>query len=87
MKRVTGIGGVFFKAQDPEMLRAALPFREVRRGLWGLHQQAGAPLPTALAGTEAAAIAAPWYLVFATEADGTIIEGRLMTVRECAIVR
>jgi proteasome lid subunit RPN8/RPN11 len=72
-------------ALDWDALRAALPFREVRPGLWGHLQPAGAPLPPVLAETEAAACAAPYYLVFATEPDGALVEGRLVTVRECAV--
>ncbi|MGL4649258.1 MAG: Mov34/MPN/PAD-1 family protein, partial [Caldilineaceae bacterium] len=72
-------------ALDWPTLRAALPFREVRPGLWGYHQPAGVPLPAPLDGAAAATIPAPWYLVFATEPDGALIDGRLVTVRECHI--
>jgi proteasome lid subunit RPN8/RPN11 len=61
-------------------LRAALPFREVRPGLWGWFTEADAPLPVA-----APVVDTPYYLVFACTDTGTWIEGRLVTVRESPV--
>ncbi len=66
---------------DWETLRRALPFREVRRGLWGWHAAQGAPLPPPLALNETSR----FYLVFATQPDGALVDRRLVTVRECAL--
>ncbi len=68
-----------------ETLRRALPFHEVRPQLWGLHVGFDAPLPAPLAGGATASIAAPYYLVFNTDAAGALQEGRLVTVRECPL--
>jgi hypothetical protein len=73
-------------ALDWNALRRALPFVEVRRGLWGYFQAAGAPLPAVLAATPAAGQRAPWYLVFATDTEGALLEGRFVIVRECAVM-
>ncbi len=63
-----------------DALRATLPFREVRPGLWGWHAAADGELP---AGTPAAA--APYYLVFALTESGEWIDGRLVTVCESPV--
>lgn len=70
---------------DWEALRRNLPFREVRHNLWGYHQPFGALLAPSLADTEAAQIPPPFYLVFATDSTGDLLEGRLVTVRECPL--
>ena len=68
-------------AADWDVLRAALPFREVRPGLWGWFADPASPLPAAAP----AAADAPYYLVYALADEGAWIDGRLVTVRESRV--
>jgi proteasome lid subunit RPN8/RPN11 len=61
-------------------LRAGLAFYETRSRLFGYYQPAEAPLPAPLHGLGDAA--RPFYLVFQTDEQGAISEGRLVTVTE-----
>ena len=63
-----------------QTLRAALPFREVRPGLWGWFAAADVHLPA-----NAPVVAAPYYLVFALSDAGEWVDGRLVTVRESPV--
>lgn len=63
-----------------ETLRAALPFREVRPGLWGWFAD-----PQALAPETVPSVESPYYLVFALTEEGGWIDGRLVTVREAPV--
>ena len=71
---------------DAETLAAALPFREVRKGLFGYFYAGHDPWPAALANLAASATGSlrpPFYIVyFVDEKDGAIVDARLVTVRE-----
>ena len=69
-------------ALEWETLVRELPFAEVRPGLWGWYAGESAPSSMRMG---AGAIAPPFYLVYARDADGTL-DGRLVSVRECTIV-
>ncbi len=77
------------EALDWATLRAALPFREVRRGLFGRFQPSSAPLPALLA-PAAVQAAPPFYLVFHAGPERTPerapADARLVTVREVDVV-
>lgn len=65
-----------------EPLRANLPFREVRPGLWGWFADPTSGVPNAVKQLRAEP---PFYLVFALTEEGDWIDGRLVTVRESPI--
>ncbi len=65
-----------------ETLRADLPFREVRPGLWGWFADPSSGTPAAAMHVSAEP---PFYLVFALTAEGGWIEGRMVSVRESPV--
>ena len=66
---------------DFDAARAAVPFDEVRPGLFGYFQAPGAPLPETLVDLAAGA-SPPFYLVYAAEESGAIEDLRIVSVRE-----
>lgn len=62
-------------------LLEALPFDEVRDGLYGYFLDASDPTPPCLAGL-VQELAAPLYIVFRADDDADNIDGRVVTVRE-----
>lgn len=69
-------------ALDWDAVRASLPFFEARTGLFGYHQGMDTTLPVQLADT----VAPPFYLVYALDAAGELIDARLVSVREHPIL-
>jgi proteasome lid subunit RPN8/RPN11 len=71
---------------DVAIFGAALPFREVRKGLFGYFQSDDDPVPPALAdlaATTTISFPPPFYVVyFVDEGDGSVVDARLVTVRE-----
>ncbi|MBI3960801.1 MAG: M67 family metallopeptidase [Chloroflexi bacterium] len=70
-----------FPDVDGEALRRVLPFREVRRGLFGYYQAVGQPTPDTLHNA-AAGIAAPFYVVFNVDESGGVDELRIVGLTE-----
>lgn len=66
---------------DGEGLRASLPFREVRRGLFGYFQRADQATPRALHAV-AADVALPFYVVFAVDESGAADDLRFVEIAE-----
>lgn len=71
------------EALDWSRLKRVLPFREVRRGLFGYDQPEGAPLPALLGETP---VAAPFYLVYQVDDEHAATDARLVSVREVQVV-
>jgi proteasome lid subunit RPN8/RPN11 len=67
-----------------DVLRATLPFVEVRPALWGYFGNSGSAPPAALERL-VEEIAPPFYLVYQLEPDGSVQDERIVTVRECPI--
>lgn len=70
-----------FPDVDGAALRAALPFREVRRGLFGYFQAADRSTPRALHDL-AAGVALPFYVVFAVDEAGDVDDLRFVEITE-----
>ncbi len=68
----------YFLDLDYVALRDALGFYETRPGLWGYFQAQERPLPSLLANL---GVRAPFYIVCAVDADGTV-EGRVVEITE-----
>ena len=66
---------------DLDAARNAIPFNEVRPGLFGYYQAAGAPVPQVLRGF-LVETAPPLYIVFALDDLGTVEDFRVVGVRE-----
>lgn len=66
---------------DIEAARNAVPFDEVRPGLFGYFQAAGAPVPQELTDI-LAGTAPPLYTVFAIDESGTVEDFRVVGVKE-----
>ena len=66
---------------DIDALRGAVPFDEVRRGLFGYYQAAGAPVPDALADL-LAGMERPLYIVYNVDESGAVEDFRVVSVRE-----
>ena len=66
---------------DGDNLRAALPFREVRRGLFGYYQAADRSTPRALHAV-ASDLSLPFYVVFTVDEEGAVDELRFVEVTE-----
>ena len=66
---------------DGEVLRKALPFREVRRGLFGYFQAADRSTPRALHAV-AGDVSLPFYVVFAVDASGAVDDLRFVEITE-----
>ncbi len=71
--------------EDVEALRQALPFQEVRRRLFGYHQPPSTSIPPALREL-AGRVPAPFYIVFATDEHGNLVEdARVVRVVEVPV--
>lgn len=70
---------------DLEAMRQAIPFDEVRRGLFGFYLDRGAPEMQALASLLADGPQAPLYVVFNTDESGVVEDFRVVSVREFAV--
>lgn len=70
-----------FPDVDGEALRANLPFREVRQGLFGYYQAADRSTPRALHSV-AADVSLPFYVVFTEDETGGIDELRFVEITE-----
>lgn len=66
---------------DGESLRRALPFREVRQGLFGYYQAADRSTPRSLHAV-APDISLPFYVVFTVDEEGAVDELRFVEVSE-----
>lgn len=67
-----------------ETLRATLPFREVRPGLFGFFAEEGAQGTSALS-EATTGVEPPFYLVYQRDEKGEIVDARLVSVRESAL--
>lgn len=63
-------------------LRRSLPFREVRRGLFGYFQPEASRRPS---GLDAVGVEPPYYLVYQME-GGAVVDPRLVSVREVELL-
>lgn len=70
-----------FPAVDGDSLRAGLPFREVRQGLFGYFQRADRSTPRALHDV-AADVALPFYVVFTGDESGGVDDLRFVEIAE-----
>ncbi len=70
-------------ALDWDAIRRDLPFFEARTGLFAYFQGTDTPLPALLD----VGIAAPFYLVYALDEAGEVIDERLVSVREHKVLR
>lgn len=66
---------------DIDAARKAVPFDEVRRGLFGYFQGADAPVPEAMAGLLVAK-EPPLYVVYDVDESGAVDDFRVVNVRE-----
>ena len=66
---------------DIDALRDVVPFDEVRRGLFGYYQAAGAPVPEPMADLHAG-MEAPLYVVFNVDESNAVEDFRAVSVRE-----
>lgn len=69
---------------DGEALRSALPFREVRQGLFGYFQRADHSTPRALHDV-AADVPLPFYVVFTEDESGAVDDLRFVEIAEYAV--
>jgi proteasome lid subunit RPN8/RPN11 len=69
---------------DIPTLGHSLEFYETRPGLFAYKQEAERPVPSALTAV-AAEVAAPFYVVYASEADGSL-EARVVSITEHPLV-
>lgn len=69
---------------DGDALRASLPFREVRQGLFGYFQAADRSTPRVLH-TVASNVSLPFYVVFTVDEEGAVDELRFVEVSEYAV--
>ncbi len=70
-----------FPDVDGEELRRVLPFRQVRRGLFGYYQAADRSTPRVLHAL-ASDVSLPFYLVFTVDESGAVDELRFVEITE-----
>jgi hypothetical protein len=63
-------------------LRTQLNCYETRSGLWAYYQRADAPLAAPLAGTPAAELSRPFYIVLYVDPESGEVDGRAVTLAE-----
>lgn len=66
-------------------LRAVLPFYETRPHLFAYYQPADSPPPAVLAALDEQA-PAPFYVDFFTDEEGEIVDSRVVSVKEVAVI-